>query len=312
MLNIRRFAQGVDEPAWVEVLNAAYRDREDWRAITVEEFLMEEKHPSFDSEGRLIADLDGRPVGTVHAHVDKLREDGKGFIRFGVIPEFRGGGLAKQLIETAQRELKARGMTIAQTGVESEEADYTQLLEGLHFKSVRVFSMMEIDLAEVPQNVGENRQVAIRPLQKVLEQDIKLMNWLVNESFKEHFNFRPRTLEETRSSLLSHPYLKEQEVFFAVLGGEVAGYVGVAIDEKYNLEKTVKTGEVFGIGVLKTYRGRGIATRLMLHSLEALRAKGMTKAMLGVDDYNPTEAMKIYERVGFRAKKKYCTFEREL
>jgi len=312
MLDIRRFAKDVDEPAWVELLNRAYEDREDWRAITVEEFLLDEQGPSFDFEGRFIAELDGKPAGVVHAHVDKLRKDGKGFIRFGVIPEFRDRGVEQQLMQTVVTELKARGMTTAQAWADSDQKDRIQLLEGLDFKRVRVFSWMEIDLANVSQNIGENKQVAIRPLQKDLDEDIKLFNRLDNESFSEHFNYRPDTLEETHHHLLSNPYFREQEVFFAVLDGESVGYIGVGIDEKYNLEKKVKAGEIFTIGVLKRYRRTGIGARLMLHGLETLKAKGMTKAILGVDDYNPTKALKLYGKVGFRAKKKHFTFESAL
>ena len=312
MPNMRRFMKGVDEPVWVEVLNAAYKEYEDWRAITVDEMLLDEKRPNFDFEGRFIAELDGRPAGIVHANVDKLREDAKGFIRFGVIPEFRGRGAEQQLIETALRELKARGMITASVWIEGERRDHIQLFEGLGFERVRVFSMLEMDLANVSQNIGENGQVAIRPLQKDLEEDMKLFTWLLNESFKEHFNYRPHTLEETRHHLLNNPYVKEREFFFAELDGESVGYVGVGIDEKYNLEKGVKAGEIRVIGVLKTHRRTGIGTRLMLHSLENLKAKGMTKAVLGVDDQNPTEAIKLYEKVGFGAKKKDFIFERAL
>jgi mycothiol synthase len=309
---MRRFVKDLDEPVWVEVLNAAHKEREEWRTITVEDLLLEEKRPSFDFEGRFIAELDGKPVGTVHANVDKLREDGKGFIRLGVTPEFRGGETEQRLIETALGELKARGMTTAQTWTDSGWKKRIQLLEELNFKRVRVFSLMEMDQANVSQNIGENKQVAMRPLHKDLDEDIKLVNRLENESFKEHFDYRPDTLEETQHQLLSNPYLKEQEVFFALLNGESVGYIGVGVDEKYNLEKKVKAGEIFTIGVLKRYRRTGIGARLMLHGLETLKAKGMTKAILGVDDYNPTKALKLYEKVGFRAKKQDFVFEREL
>jgi len=313
MLNMRRFVKGMDEPVWVEVLNASRKDREDWRAITAEEMLLQEQgDPSFDSEGRFIAELDGRPVGVVHANVDKLREESKGFIRFDVIPESRGSGIERQLLETALRELKARGMTTAQARADSKERDYIELLEGLGFSHVRVFSMMEMDLANVSQNIGENKQMAFRPLQKDREEDIKLLTWLINETFKEHFNFRPETVEEIRHFLFSDLYFTEQEIFFAILDGESVGYIGVGTDEKYNLEKNVQAGDVFTIGVLKRYRRTGIGARLMLHGLETLKAKGMTKAMLGVDDYNPTKALALYEKAGFRAKKKDFTFEREL
>jgi mycothiol synthase len=312
MFAMRRFVQSVDEPVWVDVLNREYEGREDWRAITVEEFLVEEKHPSFDPEGRFIAELDGKPSGVVHAEVDKLRQDGKGFIDFGVLPEYRGGQLDRQLIETGLSELRARGMTMAQTGADSEQRERIELIQALGFKLVRAFSMMEINLAGIPRDIGENKNVTIRTLRTNLDEDIELYNRLVNESFSEHFNFRPRTLEETRHRLLRNPYYKEQETFFALLDGEGVGYVGIGIDEKYNLEKNVQAGDVMIIGVLKTYRRTGIGARLMLEGLAALKARGMTKAMLGVDDYNITEAMKLYEKVGFEVKKKYSTFEREL
>jgi len=312
MLSIRRFAKGVDEPVWDEVLSASRRDSEEWGAIAVEELLLREKRPGFDFEGRFIAELDGESVGLVHADVDKLSEDRKGLIRLSVIPEFRGTGIERQLLEAALMELKVRGMTIAQAWADSQNRDYMRLLERLGFERVRVGSTMEMDLANVPQNVGENEQVAIRPLQKDREEDIELVNQLDNEIYKEHFNFRPDTLEETRYFLFSNPYFKERETFFAVLNGERIGYVTVGIDEKYSLEKKVRAGRISSVGVLKGYRRRGIGARLMLHGLETLKAKGMTRAILHVDDYNPTEALTLYEKVGFRVNKKDFTYERKL
>lgn len=302
--------KGVDEPVWVEVLNSAYRDREDWRAFTVEEFLQEQKRPNFDFEGRFIAELDSRAIGVAHAHVDKLRDDGKGFIRLGVVPEFLPSGVAQQLLEAALSELKDRGMRTAEAWADSDQAERIQLLEGMGFERVRVFSTMEADLDDIPRGLLENKQVEIRTLRKDLDADIELFNWLDNESFKEHFNYRPETVEETRHHLLSNPYFSEQDVFFAALNGESVGYIGVGIDEKYNLEKQVKAGEIFTIGVLKGYRRTGVGVRLMLHGLESLKSKGMVKAILGVDDSNPTRAMRLYEEVGFRVKTKHITFQK--
>jgi len=75
-----------------------------------------------------------------------------------------------------------------------------------------------------------------------MEEDVKMLNWLDNECFKEHFNYRPATIEETRHSLLNNPYFKEQEWFFVVLHKKNVGYIGVGIDEKYNIEKNVQSG----------------------------------------------------------------------
>jgi diamine N-acetyltransferase len=313
MLNIRRFVKSLDEPVWVKVLNASRKERDEWRAITAEEMLrQEEGDPGYDLEGRFIAELDGRPVGVVHANVDRFREESKGFIRLDVPPEHRGRGIEPQLLDIALAELKARGMAIAQASADSNQQDYMELLKGSGFSHVRVGSIMEIDLANVAHNIGENTQVAIRSLQQDREEDIELFNWLGNETFKEHFNYRPDTVEEIRHFLSSDLYYNVKEVFFAVLDSEPVGYVGIGIDNKYNLEKNIKAGDIFSIGVLRKHRRTGVGARLMLQGLEALKAKGMTRALLGVDDYNPTKAIKLYEKVGFTVKKKGFTFEKQL
>lgn len=313
MLKMRPFVKGADELVWVEVLNASRRDREDWRAVTAEEMILQEKEdPTFDPEGRFIAELDGGPVGVVHANVDKLREESKGFILVDVLPESRRSGIERQLVETALKELKARGMMTAQASADARERDYIELFEGLGFKNIRVYSMMDMDLASVPHSIGESKQVVIRPLQKHQEEEIRLLTNLWNETFKEHFNFRPETVEETRHFVLTDLFYREKEIFFAILDGESVGYIGVGIDEKYNLEKNLKAGFIFTIGVLEKCRQRGIGARLMLHGLETLKAKGMTKAMVGVDDYNPTKAIRLYEKVGFKVKKRDLFFERQL
>ncbi|MFB0514961.1 MAG: GNAT family N-acetyltransferase [Candidatus Bathyarchaeia archaeon] len=314
MLNIRRFVKGVDEPVWVEVLNAAYKEYESWwRAITVEEMLLDEKRPNFDFEGRFIAELYGKPVSVVHAHVDKSREEKKGFIHsFGVIPEFRGRGVEEKLIELAMNELEKRGMNLIQAWTDYKRNDRIQLLEKLGFQLVYKTSDMEIDLTDIPSDIGENTQVTIRLLRKNVEEDIETLNWLSNECYREFPNHRPRTIEETRRSLFNHPQLKEHEFFFAVLDQKNVGYIGVGIDEKYNIEKNVKGGRISGIGVLKPYRRKGVGTKLMLQGLKTIKTKGMTKAMLDTEDYNPTKPIRLYEKVGFKVVQEYLTYEKRL
>ena len=312
MLNIRRFMKGADESVWVRVLNASRKCREDWRAITEEELIADAKGPSFDLEGRFIGELDGKAVGIVHAKVDKSSQEKKGFIHLDIVPEFRNCGIGTSLMETALGELKARGMTCAQTWADSSERERIELVENLQFRHIRVFSVMEMELAELPQNIGENKQVAVRPLRKELEDDIKLLNWLGNESYREDLDYSPSTLEETRHFLFCAPYLSEREVFFAELNGESVGCIVVCMDEKYNLEKKVQAGEIFTIGVLRPHRRKGIGARLMLRGLESLKARGMTKAILGVENDNPTQAMRLYEKLGFKVKRREVILEREV
>jgi len=284
--------------------------------MTVEEMRNMEKSPDFDSVGMFIAELDGKPVGIVHAYVDKNRDERKGFVRnLGVVPEFRSRGIEEKLAETALTELENRGMKIAQTYVDDERTEILLLWEKLGFKIVRRFSLMTRNLLDVKlemSNVVENTEVAIKPLIRDSDEDLRILNKLDNECFKEHFNWRPSSLEQTFYLVREHPFFKVQEWFFAILNGKHVGYVGIGIDASYNAERNTKCGWVMDIGVLKPCRRTGIGTRLILHGMDLLKSKGMTTAMLGVDDQNVTEAMRLYEKVGFRVARREVVYEKNI
>ena len=53
-------------------------------------------------------------------------------------------------------------------------------------------------------------------------------------------------------------------------------------------------------GADPAWRGRGVATALIGRNLRLLAERGMTEAALLVDSQNPTGALALYERVGFR------------
>lgn len=313
MLKIRRFVQGNDEAAWVRVWNTVYGQRWDFRTMAVEEMVASEKAPDFEAEGRFIAEVDDEPVGIIFAYVDKLREEKKGFVRsLGTIPTHRGHGLEEKLAETALEEFKRRGMKVVQSGVDDDQKDVIRLWEGLGFKLVRMFSLMTKDLAQVESDVGENFEVTLRAVRKDEDDDLKMVNWLDNECFKEHFNWRPSPVEWTVYFVREDPFFKQQEWYFAMLDQRNVGYVGVGVDEKYNVERNAKCGWILDIGVLKPHRRTGIGTRLMLHGMNRLRAMGMNTAMLGVDDWNVTKALLLYEKVGFKVAKKELAYEKNI
>jgi len=313
MLKVRKFVQGQDEGVWVSVFNEAFREFDDFRSITVEDVLMSEKSPTFDAVGIFIAELDGEALGIVNAHVDKMREEKKGFIRMlGVVPEHRRRGFGRVLAEKALESLREREMETVETGAVGGKAEAVGLWESLGFKKVREYSLMKKNLDTIPSDVGENRDVLLRKFTKGSIEDLKLLNWLSNETFSEHYNFRPDTVEETIYFLEQDPIFKEQEWLFALLQDKPLGYVGVGIDRKYNEEKNTRAGWILNIGVLKPYRLKGIGARLMIDGMTLLKAKGMTEAMLGVDDQNPTKAIKLYEKLGFKATRKDIAYQKAI
>jgi len=64
--------------------------------------------------------------------------------------------------------------------------------------------------------------------------------------------------------------------------------------------------------VLKPLRIKGIGTSLMQQGMEFLKSKGMTDVELGVDDSNPTKAIELYKKVGFKVVFKDLTYLRKI
>ena len=54
------------------------------------------------------------------------------------------------------------------------------------------------------------------------------------------------------------------------------------------------------VGTLPAHRGRGLATGLLAEVLRRASDAGYVSASLNVDTANPTGALGIYERAGFR------------
>jgi len=305
MQKIRRFVQGRDEDAWVSVFNKVFSEFDDFRSITVEDMLTSENSPTFDAAGMFIAEPEGEPVGIVNAYVDKMRQEKKGFIRMlGVVPEYRRRGIGRALAEKAMESLRERGMETVEAGAVMDKPEAIRLWEGLGFQGVRIFSLMKRNLENIPSGIGENGEAQLRKFQRDSIEDLKLITWLSNEAFSEHYNYRPESVEETRFFLEQDPIFKDQEWVFIFVQNKPVGYVGVGIDQKYNEEKNTRCGWILSIGVLKPNRLKGIGMRLMIEGMKLLKMKGMTEAMLGVDDQNPTKAIKLYEKVGFEATRK--------
>jgi ribosomal protein S18 acetylase RimI-like enzyme len=313
MLKIRGFVQGKDEAICVSVWNKAFREFDEFRSFSVEDWLAREKSPSFDAAGMFIAELDNEPVGLVYAFVDKMREEKKGFIRvLGVVPTCRKRGIGRALAEKAIQSFKERGMQTIEAGARMGKPEGIRLFESMGFEQVRVFSLMTRDLKNIPEGVGENHDVRLRKFRKGSVEDLKLLNWLENEAFKEHYNFRPETMEETRFQFEQHPAFKNQECLFAFLRDKPLGYVGIGEDPKYNEEKKAKAGWITSIGVLKPHRLKGVGTRLMIEGMKLLKKNGLNEAMLGVDDQNPTKAIQLYEKLGFTAEFKDIAYQKTI
>jgi mycothiol synthase len=312
LLKIRPFRKGVDEKIYVSVYNSALSDYDDVRSVTLQEVQTLEKAPSYNLDGLLIAEWNGQTAGMVQALVDEFRVEKKGFIQsLAVLPEFRNRGIAKKLLLKAIKSLKNRGMEVVGTWTQADRVVCVHLYESFGFKRVRTLSLMKGSLTK-KSGIEVNETLTLREAKLKENEDVALINRLDNEAFREHFNYRPITLEETKYMLFEMPWYKRRKALFAVLAGQPVGYVIAGIDVGLNREKHTKYGWILDIGVLKPFRRQKIGLTLIHSAMRYLKSLGMENALLYVDDQNPTGAIKLYERVGFEIFHSNTVYELQL
>ena len=83
-------------------------------------------------------------------------------------------------------------------------------------------------------------------------------------------------------------------------GEEVAGFSVNYYSPEENERKGIDEAWIGDLGTRRPWRKQGIATALLNHSMLAFQAAGIPHASLGVDSENPTGALGVYERVGFK------------
>jgi GNAT superfamily N-acetyltransferase len=94
--------------------------------------------------------------------------------------------------------------------------------------------------------------------------------------------------------------------FLAEEGGELAG-VALCLPQRGG---EPDLGWVSILGVRRPWRRRGLGRALLLHAFAELRARGKTRAGLGVDAGSPTGAVGLYESVGMIVTRRSVTLER--
>lgn len=95
-------------------------------------------------------------------------------------------------------------------------------------------------------------------------------------------------------------------------GDEVVGSVMNAIFAEENARLGLDIGWLEHVSVRRAWRGRGVASALIVESLRALRERGMQIATLGVDGLNLTGALALYERLGFYRHETWVAYRQPL
>lgn len=187
-------------------------------------------------------------------------------------------------------------------------ADAVALHEAAGFRPARWYFDMRRDLREPLAPMPDLGDLAVRPYDPGLAEQVRLAH---NEAFADHWGSEPQTAEVWGRAFVGDPFFRGDLSFVVLAGDEIAGYTVNYVAEPDWEATGIREGWVGQLGVRRPWRKRGLATALLLRSMRAFAEAGLDAAILSVDTSNPTGAVGIYERVGFRPIRQHVRLQRD-
>lgn len=216
--------------------------------------------------------------------------------------ECRSSGFWLEIV--AENERRLRGVAAGHTPVSERyfqawasdrQTDWMAVLASAGYQVVRRFNNMLYRLGDAPTKplpAGvEIRPVLPEHMRQVWEAQKELNAGLFE-------NVADNWLDDKYPAWLANPENKPHFWQVAWEGDQLAGMVMAHLSENQNMHG--RQGHTEHIYVRPQWRGRGLASALIAHSLQVLKAQGATQVELGVDAENESAAFRLYERLGYR------------
>jgi mycothiol synthase len=123
-----------------------------------------------------------------------------------------------------------------------------------------------------------------------------------NEVFLDHWGSTPKDPESWKTWFTGSRAFRAAQSYLVLDGERIAAYV---LGYEY-VADTAATGirelYVGHVGTRRDYRGRGAARAALAQVMAVAQDAGFRRVSLGVDAENPTGALGLYEKLGFRTK----------
>jgi mycothiol synthase len=233
-----------------------------------------------------------------------------------VDPAHRGLGVGRALltwgIERASEQLRGTGHDVpkylrvdAYDQIESAHHLYARF----GFTPVRWFEELLRPLDELP-DLRSVEGVSIVPWPGDRDEEARQVR---NESFADHWGSTPTTVESWQKQL--HGYGSRPDLSLAAVEDATNRIVGICVNHRYEADDELlgrSDGWIMTLGTLRAWRGKGIGSALLVHSLHAFAGAGLTHASIGVDADSPTGANLLYRRLGFEPVQRSITHQIEV
>ncbi len=301
---MRSYAGEADLPAIVALFNACEAVDRLGNSISVDELRQEHADPDWDlaRDLRLWQDTSNRLLGIGAVRVMPPGDDHSGFLRFNIHPEARGTALEAQIfawVEQRMREVAhERGVCVnLRASARADHKYRVSLLEQHGFTSDRAFYRMTRSLAEPIPKAQFPVGFSVRHVDS--DRDAEAWVAMFNESFIDHWNHHPLTIEQFKHYRTKQDYNPELDRIAIAADGTFAAFCTGYIHQKDNQRSGRNEGWIHALGSRRGFRRLGLGRAMLLSGLEQLKAIGVETALLGVDSENPSGAVRLYESVGF-------------
>jgi ribosomal protein S18 acetylase RimI-like enzyme len=172
------------------------------------------------------------------------------------------------------------------------ETVWIAALTAAGFAFLKQHARMQMPLDDVPVTAPEPPPgVTVRPVRADDDAEMRRFHTVIEEAFQDS-DHRASDYQAWRAVVEAEETLSFDEWFVAEVDGEITGVLQSS-DSAVEGEGWVKY-----LAVLRAYRRRGVGEALLRRAFATYAGKGRTRAGLGVDLANPTEAARLYRAVG--------------
>jgi len=225
-----------------------------------------------------------------------------GGLALHIHPQHRGQNLETSFLAWAEDRIKTVGkarqtqVVKLRSPVRDSQRDRLQFLTANGFTPERYFDRMQRSLRDPILPVQLPPGFSIRRVNH--QQEAEAWVDMFNQSFIDHWDFHPLTVEEFLRDVNQPDYQPELDLVAVAEDGTLAAFCDCRINPGDRTEQHTP-GWIAILGTRRGYRRIGLGRAMLLAGLEALKDAGANIALLGVDKQNPSQAFRLYESVGF-------------
>ncbi|WP_246607015.1 GNAT family N-acetyltransferase [Paractinoplanes toevensis] len=260
--------------------------------------MLTEPNTDMTRDSWLALDTEGRVVGWTYPHNANGRD--RDFADVYTWPE-HGRPALRPLLDLIMGRMAERAALLGhdpyevRAGAIPTEEHYIEALLGAGFVFLKQHARMQISLAGVSPVAPEPPPgVTVREVRDD-EDDLRAVHSVIYQAFADTDHL-DTDYDSWRKQMANEPSLSFDEWFVAEIDGRVVGAL-----QSSDAGADDNEGWVKRLGVLRAYRKRGVGEALLRRAFAVYARKGRTRAGLGVDLANPTQAIRLYEAVGMTA-----------